>query len=125
MLNNFGCANRHINKKVEFVTDTVNITIPERSETLTVYTGVTGIKDTIIVQKDTIEKVAVRFIKVKDTIHIDCICDTMTISKIDTITYITTKETIVEKKRRLSKFERIAIIGFIVMLLLMIIKFIK
>jgi hypothetical protein len=125
MLSSAGCSKKSTTTKVEYVVDTLKVVVPERTETLTVFTGISGIKDTIIVQRDTVEKVTVRFIKIKDTIRIDCECDSMVVSKVDTITYVTTKQVIVEKKRKLSKFERTAIVGFIVMLLLMIIKFVR
>lgn len=125
MLSSAGCSKKSTTTKVKYVVDTFKVVIPARTETLTVFTGIAGINDTIIVQRDTVEKVTIRFIKIKDTIRIDCECDSMVVSKVDTITYVTTKQVIVEKKRKLSKFERTAIIGFIVMLLLMIIKLIR
>jgi hypothetical protein len=122
MLISAGCNKRSVHTRVEYVLDTVKVSVPARKETLYVSTGAIMTKDTIIARYDTIEKVRIRLVKVRDTIRIDCECDSLLVSSVDTVKIVNVETKVIERKRRLSAIERIAITGFFIIVFLLFVK---
>jgi hypothetical protein len=125
MLLNAGCNKKSTHTRIEYVLDTVKVSVPARKETLYVDTGTIINKDTVIVQYDTLEKVRIKLVKMRDTIRIDCECDSLLVSSVDTVKIVKVETKVIEKKRRISTIERIAVIGFFLIVLLWLIRLIR
>jgi hypothetical protein len=105
--------------EVVYKVDTFRITVPERKESLAVYLPELR-KDTLIVKRDTIGKVQIRFVKIKDTVKVECTCDSVTLTKIDTVAYIRNVYRVREtNKRHIGDKMVLALCLFLVILLLL------